>query len=462
MGKNYDYDYIIIGSGPAGRTAALNLTKAKKRVALVESHAFGGADINTRDLPYAYGLDFAHTFYKIKKNKALSGQDFHFNFPSLIAEEDRIIASARNSAKAPLNEAEITYLEGYANFLDANTIAVSGKKYTAARFILATGTELKTTGISGLENVNYLTPDTAIKNRRLPEFVFVIGGGPTGCEIAEYYAKLGTRILIMEKSPRLLPREDKEVSEEITKYFADDLGIMVITNSKVVAIAQDELSKSVIFTANGQEKMVRVDCIILATGSAPSVNYGLENAGVKYNNTGIIVDRYYQTSAKNIFAIGDAITNPNVDPTFSSTERAEYEASILVNNLVHKTKTPANYNGFIRSVNTEPEVAVVGANERDLTSRKQKFKKSIVTLNSLPIGSAASQAYGFVKILADGSGHILGASIVSPNAKIIAAELSLAIRHNITTLELASTPHPADNYTQAIKFAAKNLIIKKK
>ena len=461
MGKKYDFDYIIIGSGPAGRTAALGLAKAKKHVAIIESYIFGGSDINTRDLPYIFSLDFAHTFYKLGKNKALSGQDFHFNFPSLIAEQERTISTAIDEAKTKLDEAGVVYLEGYANFVSPNSVAVSGKEYSSANFTLATGTGLKAGNITGLEDVNYLTPDTAIKSRRLPEFVFIVGGGPTGCEIAEYYAKLGTRVLIMEKSPRLLPREDKEISEELTRYFETELGIMVITDSKVVAITQDELSKSVIFTTKGQEKMVRVDCIVLATGSAPITNYGLENAGVKYNESGIIIDRYFETSAKNIYALGDAATNPSIDPTFSSTERAEYEASVLVGNLVHKAKTPANLSGFIRSINTEPEIAVVGLNESDLVKARQKFKKSIVFLKDLPIGIAAEQKYGFVKILADHSGHIFGASIMAPNAKIIAEELALAIRHRITTLEIASTPHPADNYTQAIKIAAKNLIIKK-
>ncbi len=461
MGKKYDFDYIIIGSGPAGRTAALNLAKAKRSVALVESYAFGGADLNTRDLPYTYSLDFAHTFYKINRHKALSGQDFHFNFPSLIAGQNDVIKLAQDGYKAPLEEAGVTFLDGYANFLNANTVAISGKEYTATNFILATGTELKTGAISGLDTVNYLTPDTAIKIRRLPEFVFIVGGGPTGCEIAEYYAKLGTRVLIMEKSSRLLPREDKEVSEELTRYFENELGVMVITSAKVIAIEQDDVSKSVIFSVNGQEKMVRVDCIILATGSTPFTNLGLENAGVKYKAEGVIVDKYFQTSAKNIFAIGDVAYNPGIDPTFSSTERSEYEASVLTNNIIHKTKIPASFTGFIRSISTEPEVAVIGLNEKDLAAAGQKAKKSMVFLRDLYIGGIASQDYGFIKILTDNAGHILGASIVAPNAKIIAEELSLAIRHRITIMEIASTPHPTDNYTQAIKFAAKNLIVRK-
>jgi len=461
MGKKYDFDYIIIGSGPAGRTAALNLAKARKHVAVVECYAFGGADLNTRDLPYTYSLDFAHTFYKINRHKALSGQDFHFNFPSLIAGQNNVVALAQKNYKAPLDDAGVEFIDGYASFLNPNTITVSGKEYTAANFILATGTELKTGNIVGLDTVNYLTPDTAIKIRRLPEFVFIIGGGPTGCEIAEYYAKLGTRVLIMEKNPRLLPREDKEVSEELTKYFENELGIMVIAGARVVAIEQDDISKRVVFNTNGQEKMVRVDCIVLATGSTPFVSLDLEKAGVKYKNTGVIVDKYFQTSAKNIFAIGDVAYSPDIDPSFSSTEHSEYEASVLTSNLIHKTKTPASFNGFIRSISTEPEIAVIGANERDLALRNQKAKKSITYLKDLYIGGIASQEYGFIKILTDAAGHILGASIVAPNAKIIAEELSLAIRHRITIMEIASTPHPTDNYTQAIKFAAKNLLVRK-
>lgn len=452
MGKKYNFDYIIIGSGPAGSTAALMLAKAKKHIAIVEQQAFGGNHLNSRDIPYEVSLSFSQTFASLSARPEISGQDLHYNFPTIVSHQSFIASTLSDERQKTFTDAGITCIHGYANFLDKHTVAVGDQKYTADHFILATGSELKTSEIAGLDTVNYLTPSTAIKVSRLPKFVFIVGGGSSGCEIAEYFAELGAKVLIMERAGRLLPHEDKEVSSTIKDYFTNEFGIMVVTSARVVAVSQDGPIKRVIFNINGQEKMVRVDCIILATGSRPVTNYGLENAGVKYKRTGIGVDGSFRTSQKHIYAIGDALGGP------SSTERAEYQASILANNIIRKSKNPVNYSGFIRITNTYPEIAVVGMNELELTKQKKKFKKSIVYLNELPISKAYQLDYGFVKIIADRSGHILGATIVAPNAGLMAEELSMAIRHRLTTLEVASTPHISDSFNQAIKLAAKKLI----
>lgn len=456
MGKKYDFDYIVIGSGPAGSTSALGLARAKKKVALIEGHAFGGSNIHTRDIPYGISLNFSHTFSKLARFPEINRQNLHFNFPSVASRQENAIASLNNTGINLYKNADITCIKGYANFLDNHTIAVGDKKYTAKNFILATGSHLKTTEISGLNTVNYLTPESAIKIRRLPKVAFVIGGGPSGCEIAEYYAELGVKVLIMELKDRLLPREDVEVGSTIKDYFEKELGIMVVLNSKVVAIEPNGNTKRVVFITNGHEKMVNVDCVVVATGSEPTTNYGLENAGVKYKHAGILVNRFLQTSAKNIYAIGDCLGKN------SATERAEYEASVLVTNLTARSKTLLNYIGFIRKINTYPEVATVGLNEVDLIKRDRKYKKTIIYLKDLPASTIERCDYGFVKIFADNhSDRILGATIVAPNATYLAEELSLALRHRLTALTLASTPHITNSYAYAIKLSAKNLITKK-
>ncbi len=457
MGKKYNFDYIIIGSGPAGRTAALALAKAKKRVAIVEGDKFGGSALNSRDVPYGVGLNFSHTFAKINNSPEIGGQDLHYNFPTIVAHSDRIISIAGGGDKQPFLDAGITCIDGYANFIDANTIAVGSQQFTASYFILATGAKLKTNEIAGLDAVNYLTPTTAIKVRRLPKAVLVVGGGASGCEIAEYFAELGAKVLIMERSSHLLPHEDKEVGKTIAEYFENELGMMILNSCKVVALEQDNISKRVVFSANGQEKMVRVDCIVLATGSQPVTNYGLENAGVKYKTSGIVVNKGFQTSAKNIYAIGDCIGVK----TNSSTERAEYEGTVLASNLLHHTKNPTNTNGFARITNTYPEVAVVGVNEYDLLKQDKKAKKSIINLKDVLASKINDMNYGFVKLLADHNNHIIGATIVAPNASAMIGELAVAVRHRLTALEIASTPHIANSYNIAIKLAAKQLLNKK-
>lgn len=454
MGKKYDFDYIVIGSGPAGSAAALTLAKSKKKIALVEGRFFGGSNLNTLDIPYAVALDFSHSYHRIQSFPELKNQSFHFNVPTIAARQLKTIIEAGGNNKKDFEDAGITCIKGYANFLDNHTIAIGEKKFTSTNFILATGSHLKIGEISGTDQINYLTPETAIKIRRLPKVVAVVGGGSTGCEIAEFFAELGVKTILFETAERLLPREDKEAGDTIYDYFAQKLGITVLSNSKVVALEKDEFSKRVIFRHENTEKMVRVDCIVLATGSQPNLDFGLENASVKYKNAGIIVNKFFETSAKNIYAIGDVLGQA------SSTERAWQEGITLANNLVSKSKNTLNYNGFIRSTKTYPEVVTIGYGEDDLVRRDRKYKKSLIKLSDTTISKIHNLDYGFLKLLADRSNHIIGAVIVAPNAELIASEISVAIRHNLTALELASTPHAINNYNCLIKKAAKQLLNK--
>ena len=404
MGKEYNFDYIVIGSGPAGRTAATKLAKSGKKVAIVECSALGGAEIATRDYPYQKSLEFAHTYYKFANSPAVKGSSCHFNFPTLVASVDNAIAKKQAEITKTLKDLNILLIEGFAHFLDPHTVAVENIKYTAKNFILATGSELKASEIAGLESVKYLDPDNALCLRRPPRFVFVAGGGPTGIEIAEYFAMLGIGVIIMERADHILPREDEEVAASITDYLTSKLGVTIVTNSKVVQITEDHSSKIVVFINGSSEKMVRVDSIVLATGSEPFLDYGLENAGVDYKRTGIIVDKFFTTTAKNIFAIGDCI-----DSKDSSTKRAILEANTLVENLLHRSKTTADYSKISRIIHTYPEIATTGMNERDCLSRDLKYKKTITKLE---------EPGCFIKTIEGAKGRLLGCTAVAPNASL--------------------------------------------
>ncbi len=455
MGKKYDFEYIVIGSGPAGSAAATCLTKAKKHVAIVEGRFFGGSNINTRNIPFDVALDFSHTYRKLLSLPEFKNQDLSFSLPTAVSHQLQVILNCGGNNQNLFKAAGVSCISGYANFLDNNTIAVNNQKYTAKYFIIATGAKLRTLEISGVDQVNYLTPETAIKAHRLPKVVVIVGGGSTGCEIATYYAELGTKVIILESSSRLLPHEDKESSDAVTNYFTRELGVMVLTNSKVVAIEQDNPIKRVIFVNNRAEKMIRTDCVVLATGSQPALDLGLENAGIKYKNSGIIVDRYFETSAKNIYAIGDCLGKE------SSTEIADYEGTLLANNLIKKTKNPADYHGFVRLTNTNPTLVTIGFSEDDLIRRDRKYKTAVVPFSEIFVSKIYNSPYGFVKLISDKANRLIGACIFAPHAELLSSELALAIRHNLPIIEIASTPHLINNYNYAIKLAAKKLLAQK-
>lgn len=452
MAKKYGFKYIVIGSGPAGTAVALALAKAKKNVCIVECDSFGGSSIHHYDVPCGVALDFAHNFSRLSQYPELKNQEFTFNFPTIAARETEAITKLGNDNQKILEDAGVICLKGAAHILNKHTIAVGDRKFTAEKFILATGSHLKTSGINNLENITFLTPETVFKIHRLPQVITIIGGGSTGCEIAEYFAELGVRVLLLEAKERILSNEDPDVSEAIAEYFTKQLGIAILTNCKVISAEKDDYSKYLIFRYRDSEKLVRTNNIVVATGSEPNLNCGLENADVKYKKTGISVNKLYQTSTKNFYAVGGCIN------ASASTDHAHLEGTSLAINLLSRNKTPADYNGLVRITNTMPEIAVVGLTETELKKRKRKYKKAVIQLNELPAAKIHNFENGFIKVLINRSGQILGACAVAPQAELLISELSLAIRHKLTVLELASTPHIMNSYNEAIRLAAKKLV----
>ena len=458
MGKKFDFEYLVIGSGPAGSAVALALAKARKKVGLIEGKAFGGSNLNSRNVPYTAMRTFSREFFNAKNGAkfGLSNLDLHFNLPTAASWLEKVIARTSGDTQKVFEDAGITCIKGYANLLDNYTVAVGEKQYRAARIILATGSRLYADEITGTDTVEYLTPESALQIRRLPKAVAIVGGGASGCELTEYFSELGIKVLLFEMSGRLLPHEDQDVGEAVSNYLTRELRTIVLTDSRVVALEQDNLSKRIVFINGGRERMVRVDTIVLATGSRPTLDYGLENAGVKYKTSGVLVNKSLQTTAKNIYAVGDILGGE------SSTERANYQGMFLVNSLISRNKNIINYGGFARVTKTYPEVAVVGLTEDDLTRRDKKCRVAKVKLSDTIAGKVNDDNYGFVKIIADSNDKVIGAAIVAPNAELMIQELSLAVRYHLSVLELASAPHGIETANIAIKMAAKQLIRKKK
>lgn len=279
----------------------------------------------------------------------------------------------------------------------------------------------------------------------------VVGGGSTGVEIAEYFAALGVRVLIAEAQDRLLPKEDPEASAVIEDYLHKTFNVEILTSSRVIAMAQDEKSKQIIFVRDRQEKSVKVEAVVLATTPEPSVDFGLENAGVKYSPLGVEVNQSLRTSSPHIWAAGDVLGRE------SSTERATYEAKLATTNALKKAGTTVNYAGFTRLTNILPQVAKVGLNEADCTEHGLKFKSALVPIETISAANTKDFRAGFVKIISDLRGQVLGATVVCPDAELVIQELALASRNAIKVSELASTPHVATSWSEAVRIAAREL-----
>lgn len=453
MLRKFDYEYVVIGSGAAGSAAALLAAGLGVRTAIVEADRWGGTTLNYRDVPYEAALRFAQLYAEAISGAkfGMSSSNLKFNYPTLLNWQATAVRRSGGGKRKVFEDAGIDCYHGLAHFISAHELAVGEQQISSEKFLLATGTNLAISGIAGVETVNCWTPDTALRMSKLPKAIFVVGGGSTGCEIAEYFAALGVQVLLAEAQDRLLPNEDPEAGEVIEKHLQHDLRVNVLTNSRVVAVTQDEKGRQVIFVRDNQEKSVRVEAVVLATTPEPNTDYGLENAGVKFSPMGVEVNQYLRTSNPNIWAAGDVIGGE------SSTERATYEAKLATMNAFGKNNNVVNYAGFARMTNTCPKVAKIGVNELDAARLKLKFKSALVPIETTSAANTSDFREGFVKLTIDPRHQILGATVVCPEADLVAQEIALAVRNALKVEELAATPHVATSWSEAVRIAAREL-----
>ncbi len=452
MSKKFDYDLVVIGSGDAGGEAALIAAKSGLKVALVEADKWGGANLNTTNIPYGAALNAAFTYKQAIASArfGISSGNLRYNYPTLNNWRKVATRNSGANSKEIFDDAKINCIHGRARFVSKNEIAVGSKTISAAKFLIATGAVTADTGIKIAENVNYYLPENALEIPRVPKSVFIVGAGSTGCELAQYYATLGSEVVVAEIAGRLLPREDEEVGQVLDEVFTAD-GIKVLTQSRVVGIEKDGTEKRVFFMRGGQEKSIKISEVILCTGSAPNIDLGLDNAGVKYTHSGITVDETMQTSAKNIYAAGD------VTGGYSSPEKAIGDARVAVAHIIRKSKIVRDYTGLIRITNTCPEVAQVGISEDDCIRRDRRIKKIVVPLRAVQKANICDYYNGFVKLIFGRTGTLIGGTVMAPNAGIIAQELAYAVKYEMTATEITNVPHAANDWSELIRTAAERI-----
>lgn len=451
---HYDYDLIVIGSGAGGAVAADIAASQGKRVAIVENYRLGGQAANWGCIPSKAMLEAAKT-YERAKNSATFGVRAGmagFNYPSVLAWKDKTVArtGAENSARYYQSRG-IGLYHGQAHFISPHEISVNRRHLSAEQFLVATGSVWRNIDIALPESVKTLTPEDALELKRPPKHLCIIGGGATGVEFAELFALFGSKVYIVELAPRLLPREDQEVSELIEAVLAKRRGVQVLTKTKVTAIEKDSLQSRVVFLRGGTQHSIRVDHILVATGKTPSTDIGLENAGVHYDKSGISVNEHLQTNVKHIYAVGDVLGR------HMYTHTAMYESRIAAHNLCNKQKITPEYHAIPRVTFLTPEIASVGMSEEQCLKRDMTIKTSLVPISTIARANVSNAMDGFIKIITDKKGVLLGATVVSQNAGEVIHELTLAIQHRMSAAQVATAVHAFPTWSEAVRVACEKI-----
>lgn len=447
----FDYNLIVIGSGAAGSPAASIAAQSGKKVAIIESDVFGGESPNWGDIPVK-ALLHASQLYDEARHGARFGirsSTLGYNFLSLKKWKDTAVKRTGAGDNRHYYEKQgIATFHSSAHFLSPHEISINRRHLSAEQFLVATGSTWQEPDIPGIKNVKYLTPRTILDITRPPKSLLILGGGSSALEYAQLFAAFGTKIHIVERAARLLPDEDEEVGELMARLLETKKGVSVLTEARVLSVQKDGLGNRVKYTRGNQEKSFRVDEILVTTGRTPSVDIGLENATVKYTPKGIEVNEYLQTTARHIFAAGDVLGSKKYLHT------ALQESRTAAHNLLHKQKVAIDYTAMPNITFTYPGVASVGLSEDDCMKRDLDIKTGMAPLTMIARSNTSDYRDGFVKLITKKDGTLIGATVVSPHAGEVIHELTLAVKHQLTAQQLASTPHAFLSWSEAVRMAA--------
>lgn len=454
--KKFDRNLIVIGAGAAGLVTSYIAAAVKAKVTLIEGHAMGGDCLNTGCVPSKSLIRSAKIVNYIDRSREFGLKPTlpSFDFAEVMDRVHRTIKAIEpHDSVARYTDLGVECIQGYARFVSPWEVAVNGQTLSAPNIVIATGAKPYVPPIPGLEAVGYLTSDTVWNLRAKPKRMVVLGGGPIGSELSQAFARLGVDITQIEMMPRLLMREDEEVSQQVADSLRRD-GVTVLTDHKVVGAERIARDKVVICQHRGQQVAVHCDEILVAVGRAANTGgLNLELLGLEKNTNGTLaVDDYLRTTRQpHILACGD-VAGP-YQFTHTAAHQAWYAS---VNGLFGRFKKfKVDYSVIPWCTFTDPEVARVGINELEAKERNIPYDVVTYGIDDLDRAICDEEAHGFVKVLTQpGKDKILGVTIVGHHAGDLIAEFVLAMKHGLGLNKLLGTIHIYPTWTEANRYAA--------
>ena len=449
--KTPEYNLAIIGAGASGLIAADFAVQLGARTALLEKGMIGGDCTWSGCVPSKSLIKVATV-----AQAARTASRYGIAVSAPVTDMTQVRAYLRSTIQQiyeptkpeALHKKGMDVLLGATRFLDPHTLEVGTQRIQAKKILINTGAEPHVPAIDGLADVPYFTYQKIFENDRLPKRMLAVGGGPIGCEIAQAYRRLGSEVTLITE--RLLPSEEPEVSELLNRIFAQE-GI-----ERIASRAESVHSEGSAITVQTAAGSATGDLLLVATGRAPLVHgLGLEAANVRYSERGIEVNKYLQTSAKNIYAAGDVIGGPQ----FS--HLAGWQGFQAVRNAL----LPGNNTGTTEAMPhitfTSPEVAQIGLTEKVARNR---FKAKDLLIKSFDISKVdravnEDDRLGLLKIIARSNGLILGASIVGERAGETITEIAVAMRNGLKLADLAATVHPYPTYSTGVQLLATKMAV---
>ncbi len=452
--RNFERNLVVIGGGAAGLVTAYIGAATKAKVTLIEGHKMGGDCLNSGCVPSKALIRTAKFVAQTRKASSLGVRaEAHVDFAEVMARVRRVIdAVAPHDSVERYTQLGVEVIEGRATITSPWTVEVNGRTLSTRAIVIAAGARPFVPPIPGLEEVGYYTSDTLWALNTLPRRLVVLGGGPIGCELAQAFARLGSEVTQVEMMPRLMGREDAEVSAAVAQALSAD-GVRVLTGHQALRCERAGEEKQLIVKHGERETAIPFDALLCAVGRVPRTDgYGLEELGIAPGpRKPIAVDATLQTLYPNIYACGD-VAGP-YQFTHTAGHQAWYAA---VNALFGRFKRfKVDYSVIPWVTFTDPEVARVGLSEDEARQRGIAYEVVRYGLDDLDRAITDEAAHGFVKVLTvPGRDRILGATIVGEHAGELIAEFALAMKHGLGLKKILGTVHAYPTWSESAKYAA--------
>ncbi|OEC82010.1 dihydrolipoyl dehydrogenase [Photobacterium damselae subsp. damselae] len=458
---SFDQNMVVIGAGSGGLVSAYIAVAVKAEVTLIEKHKMGGDCLNTGCVPSKALIRAAHNMAEIQRAAefGVSTGPIAIDFKQVMTRVQKVISKIEpHDSIERYRSLGVNCITGEASIRSPWEVEVNGKIITTKNIVIATGARPLVPNIPGLQSVNYLTSDTVWSLQEQPQKLLVLGGGPIGCELAQSFARLGTKVTLVEMAPQLLIREDSDAAKLVQDSLIAD-GVEIKLEHKamrfesIVDANGKTMGKVYLDFHNEQQVTVEFDAVLLALGRVANVQgFGLEELGITTTARGTVeVNDYLQTQYPNIYAVGDVVGPYQL--THAASHQAWYAA---VNGLFGQFKRfKADYSVMPAATYTSPEVARVGLNEKEATAQGIEFDVVTYGIDDLDRAITDGEDHGFIKVITPkGKDTILGATIVGANAGDLLAEFTLAMRHNLGLNKILATVHPYPTMSEAVKYTA--------
>ena len=464
--KSYDRNLIVIGAGAAGLVTAYIGAAVKAKVTLVEAHKMGGDCLNYGCVPSKALIKSAKLASQMQRadHYGLSATVPQFSFRQVMARVHAVIAAvAPHDSVERYESLGVEVLQGYGRVVDPWTVEIkaadgSTQRLTTRSIVIAAGARPFVPPLPGIEEVGYVTSDTLwdafAQLDASPARLLVLGGGPIGCELAQSFARLGSAVTQVEMAPRIMAREDAEVSELARQSLTRD-GVDVRTGHKALRCEREDRDgvthKYLVVEHDGVEQRIEFDALVCAVGRAARLKgYGLEDLGIPTERT-VVTNEYLETLYPNIYAAGD-VAGP-----YQFTHTASHQAWYAAANALfgHFKRFKVDYSVIPWATFIDPEVARVGLNEQDAKEKGIAYELTRYRLDDLDRAIADGAAYGFVKVLTvPGKDRILGVTLVGEHAGDLLAEFVLAMKHGLGLNKILGTIHTYPTLAEANKSVA--------